>query len=177
MNKNREQKQQEIDRIKEKVRNSYSMVVVGYSGITVSEITELRARFRKAGVDYAVLKNTLVRRAMDELGINDFDHLLEGPNAYAFGMKDLAAPAKLITEFIDQAKNDKLKIKAGLAEGQFLDLEGVKALAKLPSREALIARLMSSMNAPASNLVGVLSATLRSLANALEAVRKQKAGE
>ncbi len=177
MKKSHVLKQQEIETIKERFQKAHGVVAVRYSGITVGEITSLRVKFRNAGVDYVVLKNTLVRRALDELGIKDLDHILEGPSAFAFGMNDPISPAKIVLEFINQSKSDKMKIKAGLAEGQYLDPAGVQALAKLPSREVLISRMLSSLNAPASSLVGVLSATLGSLVYTLEAIRKQKAGE
>ena len=174
MNKNAKLKREQVATITQKLRDAESVVVVSYSGITVAEITALRNKFRAKGVDYVVLKNTLVRRAMDDLGIREMDHLLEGPSAFAFGMKDAVAPAKIISDYIAETKVPKLTIKAGLVEGHYLDAQGVQALAKLPSREVLIAKLMGTLNAPASNLVGVLSATLRSLVFAVDAVRKQK---
>jgi large subunit ribosomal protein L10 len=174
MNKNAELKREQVATITKKLKDAQSVVVVSYTGITVAEITALRNKFRAAGVEYVVLKNTLVRRALDDLGIRDMDPLLEGPSAFAFGMKDAVAPAKIISDYIAEAKVPKLAIKAGLVEGTYLNAQGVQALAKLPSREVLIARIMGSMNAPATNLVGVLSATLRSLVFAIDAVRKQK---
>ena len=180
MSKNFELKKQTVAEITERIKNSHSMVIVSYAGITVEEITELRAQFRKAGVDYVVLKNTLVRRALDDMGINGLDAVLEGPSAFAFGMTDAVAPAKIVTEFIAKnakTKKDAMQIKAGLVDGQVLDVAGVKALAELPPKEVLIAKMMGSLNAPITNFVGVLSATLRSLVYAVEAVRKQKAGE
>lgn len=177
MNKNLEAKQKTVAEISEKLKSSKSVVVVSYSGITVAEVTDLRNKFRQAGVEYVVYKNNLVRRALDDAGIRDLDNLLEGPNAFAFGMKDPVSPAKVLSDFIGQSKDAKIKVKAGLVEGKYIDPAGINALAKLPSREVLIAKMMGSLNAPATNLVGVLSAMLRSLVYSLEAVRKQKAGE
>ncbi|MHC1785662.1 MAG: 50S ribosomal protein L10 [Christensenellales bacterium] len=171
---NAQLKREQVAKITEKLKSAQSVIVVSYTGVTVAEITALRSKFRNAGVDYVVLKNTLVRRALDDLGVRDLDHLLEGPSAFAFGMKDAVAPAKIIADYIADAKVSKFAIKAGLVEGHYVDVKGVEALAKLPSREVLIARVMGSLNAPASNLVGVLSATLRSLVYAVDAVRKQK---
>lgn len=174
MSKNLELKKQSVAEITQKLQNSESMVMVSFTGITVEKITALRAKFREAGVDYCVLKNTLVRRALNDMGINDFDHLLEGPSAFAFG--DAVSPAKIITEFIDGDKDNakKMEIKAGLVEGRYIDANGVRALSKLPSREVLIAKMMGSLNAPITNFVGVLSAIPRSLVYALDGVRKQK---
>ncbi len=177
MNKNAQLKREQVAEITQKIKDAHSMVVVNTTGITVSEITELRAKFREAGVDYKVLKNTLVRRAMDNLDIKELDDILVGPSAFAFGMTDAVAPAKIISDYIADTKSKKITIKAGLVEGQYMDPEGIAALAKLPSRDVLIAKMMGSLNAPITNFVGVLSATLRSFVYAVDAVRKQKAGE
>lgn len=174
MNKNAQLKREQVAEITQLLKDAHSVVVVSPVGVTVEEITALRAKFRQNGVDYRVLKNTLVRRAMDDLEIKEFDELLKGPSAFAFGMSDAVAPAKIISDYIAESKNNKITIKAGLVEGHYMDAKGVEALAKLPSREVLIAKMMGSLNAPATNLVGVLSATLRSLVYAVDAVRKQK---
>lgn len=174
MSRNLELKMQTVAEITQKIQNSESMVIVSFSGISVEKITQLRAKFREAGVDYCVLKNTLVRRALADLGISGLDEVLEGPSAFAFG--DAVSPAKLISEFIDADKThvNLMQVKAGLVEGRVIDVNGVNALAKLPTREVLIAKMMGSLNAPITNFVGVLSATLRSLVYAVDAVRKQK---
>lgn len=174
LSQNAQQKREQVAAITEKIRNAESVVVVSYTGVTVAEITALRNKFRDAGVEYVVLKNTLVRRAMDDLGIKEFDDLLVGPSAFAFGMKDAVAPAKILSDYIAESKSNRFAIKAGLVEGHYMDPKGIDALAKLPSREVLIAKVMGSLNAPVTNLVGVLSATLRSLVYAVDAVRKQK---
>ena len=176
MNKNMENKVQKVSQIVERLNTSKSMIMVDFKGITVEEITALRVKFREAGVDYVVLKNSLVDLALKEVGIEGLHHLLVGPSAFAFGMKDEVAPAKIISEFIDQSKSDKMAIKAGIVEGKVVDKAAVIALSKLPPREVLVARMMGSLNAPVSNFVGVLSATLRSLVYAVDAVRKQKEG-
>ncbi len=176
MNKNMQGKVQKVSEIAERLKNARSMVMVDYKGITVEEINALRGKFREAGVEYVVLKNTLVRRAMDDAGITELDHLLVGPSAFAFGMKDEVGPAKVIAERIEQSKADKMTIKAGLVSGKVVDVDAVMALSKLPPKEVLIAKMMGSLNAPVTNFVGVLSATLRSLVYAVDAVRKQKEG-
>ena len=153
------------------------MVIVDYRGINVEQVTELRKQFRGAGVEYVVLKNTLVKRALAELNIEGLDTILEGPSAFAFGYEDPVAPAKVLSDFIGKTKSEHLKIKAGLVDGKVIDVAGVKALADLPPKEVLIAKMMGSLNAPITNFVGVLSATLRSLVYAIDAIRKQKGGE
>lgn len=174
LSKNAQMKREQVADIVAKIKEAQSVIVVSTTGVTVAEITALRNKFREAGVDYKVLKNTLVKHALAEVGIKELDSLLVGPSAFAFGMKDPVAPAKIISDYITESKNNKFTIKAGLVDGAFLDVAGVQALAKLPTREVLLAKMMGSLNAPATNLVGVLSATLRSLVYAVDAVRKQK---
>ena len=166
MSKNLENKKVVVADILNKLQNAQSVVIVHYSGITVEEVTELRNQFRAAGVEYCVLKNTLVRRALHEMNITGLDEQLEGPNAFAFGMTDAVAPAKAICDFIEKNKKDNLSVKAGLMGTEVMDAKAVVALSKLPSREVLLARLVGSLKAPISNLV-----------YALEALRKKQAGE
>ena len=178
ISQNAQLKRDAVAEITEKIRSAQSVIVLSSSGVSVAEITALRKRFRDAGVEYKILKNTLVRRAMQDLEIFDFDDILTGPSAFAFGITDPVAPAKVISDYMAEQKlNNKFVIKAGLVEGTYMDPEAIKALAKLPSREVLIARIMGSLNAPITNFVGVLSATLRSLVYAVDAVRKQKEAE
>lgn len=175
---NAQAKRETVAEITEKLKNAQSVIVLSSSGVTVAEITALRTKFRQAGVEYRVLKNTLVRRALDDLGIFSLDEVLEGPSAFAFGMSDAVAPAKVICDYMaEQKANNKFTIKAGLAEGTYMSPAAVEALAKLPSKEVLISKVMGSLNAPITNFVGVLSATLRSLVYAVDAVRKQKEAE
>ena len=164
MSNNLELKTATVAQIKEKLTTAQSVVLVDYRGLNVAEVTELRKQFRAAGVEYAVLKNSLVGIAAKEVGIEGLDSILEGPTALAFGMTDAVAPAKIIAEFAK--KNDKLKVKAGILDGAILDVAGVEKLSAIPSREVLIAKVMGSMMSAVSKFVYVL-----------EAIRKQKAGE
>ena len=167
MSKNLELKKVVVSEISEKLKNAQSMVIVSYKGITVEEVTELRNQFRAAGVDYCVLKNTLVRRALADLEIKGLDEHLEGPSAFAFGMTDPAAPAKIVYDFINKTKNDgRMTVKGGLMGTEVLDVNKVKALSELPSKEVLLSRLVGSIQAPVAKLVYFL-----------EALRKQQAGE
>ena len=166
MSKNLEAKKVVVSEISEKLKNCQSMVVVHFNGITVEEVTELRNQFRAAGVEYCVLKNTLVRRALHEMNITGLDDQLEGPSAFAFGMQDPVSPAKVVYDFIEKKKLDCISVKAGLMGTEVMDEKAVAALSKLPSREVLLARLVGSLKAPISNLV-----------YALEALRKKQAGE
>src|SRR5690606_1083238 len=118
-----------------------------------SQVTQLRAQLRQAGVEYHVLKNTMVRRAAHEVGIEGLDGYLEGPTAVAFSA-DPVAGAKILADF---AKNTKtFTIKAGVVEGKVVDEAGVKALAELPSREVLLAQVLRGMQAPLAGMANVL---------------------
>ena len=176
MSNNLEMKKTVVAGIKEKFEKAQTVVLVDYRGLTVAEDTALRNEFRKNGCEYAVLKNTMIDLAVKEQGWEgDMKPHLNGPTAVAFSYDDLVAPAKVVKTFMDKSK--KLTIKCGVCDGDFLDENGVKALADLPSKEVLIAKLMGSLNSPISGFVGVLSGVLRSFVYAVEAVRKQKAGE
>ncbi len=160
MSANQEAKKQIVSEIKEKFQNAQSVVVVHYSGVTVEEVTKLRNQFRENGVEYCVLKNKLVDRALDELNISGLNEHLTGPNAFAFGMKDAVAPAKVICEFIEKNKKEKenLSVKGGLMGTEVLTEAGVKALSLIPSRDVLLARLVGSIHSPVSKLVYCLDA-------------------
>lgn len=146
-----------VSEIVEKLNNSSSAVVVDYKGLTVAEVTELRKVMREAGVDYKVYKNTLVRRAAQEVGIEQFnDELLVGTNAIAFGYDDPVAPARILKKFIET--HPKMKLKMGVVEGEFYDEAKIMELANIPSREELIAKLLGSLRAPVSNFVYLVDA-------------------
>ena len=156
MSKNRELKVQVVADIVEKLKGAQSMVVCSYSGLTVEQVTNLRKLCREQEVHYCVLKNRLVLRALQELGINGLDHLLEGPNAFVFSTKDVTNAPKIINSFIEKNKLTSLEIKGGLMGEEVLDAAGVKALAALPSREELLATMVGCLVSPVSALVAVL---------------------
>lgn len=167
-------KVQVIEEIKEKISSSQSMVLVDYRGLNVAQLTELRKRYREAGVDYKVYKNTMMRFAFKELGLEEFNEFLKGPSGVAFGMNDPVSAAKISTEFAKT--NDKLEIRAGIVDGKVIGVEGVKALAELPSREVLVAQVLGGLNAPIQGFANVLQGTIRGLAIVLNAiVEKQTA--
>ncbi|HZJ57232.1 MAG TPA: 50S ribosomal protein L10 [Clostridia bacterium] len=168
----RKQKGLVVQELKEKFTKSSSAILVDYKGLNVQEVTELRGNFREAGVDYKVYKNTLTEIAAKEMGLEGLIPYLEGPTAIAFSEEDPVAPAKILTEAI--RKYRKIEFKGGVVDGKVIDIDGVKALAELPSREELIAKLLGSINAPIANLVGVLSGPVRALAFALNAIKEQK---
>ena len=175
MSTNLELKKKVVEDITEKIKNSKSVVFVNYKGLTVAEDTELRNAFRKENVEYKVLKNTLVRKAFNEMGVTDFDNDLNGPTAVAFGSDETGA-SKVIVEAAKKY-GDKIAVKSAYVDGGYVDLNGVKALAAMPSKEQLIAKMLGSMQSPVSKFAGVLSATLRSVVLALNAVAEKKAKE
>jgi large subunit ribosomal protein L10 len=168
----REKKAQIVDELKEHFSSASSAVLVDYRGITVAEATAMREECRKAGVIYKIYKNTLTERAVKELGYDDLIPYLKGPTAIAFGLNDPVAPAKLLSDTIKKLK--KMEFKVGVVEGKVVDVNGINALANLPSREEMLAKMLGSMNAPITGLAMVLSGTIRSLLYALKAVEEKK---
>jgi large subunit ribosomal protein L10 len=141
-------KQQEVDIIATKLRESNCTVVADYRGLNVAQVTQLRKLLREAGIEFQVLKNSLVSRAAANAEMSELDAVLTGPTAIAFG-KDIVAPAKIISDFAK--KNDALKVKGGIVEGRFVDAVQVRALADLPSRDGLLSMLLSVLQAPVRN--------------------------
>ncbi len=169
------QKKELVQEIKEKIDQSQGLVLVDYRGLNVSEVTELRENYRKAGVEYKVYKNTMMRLAFEELGLEDFNQFLTGPNAVAFGLEDPVQAAKVTHEFAKS--HEKLEIKAGIVDGKIIGIDEVKDLAQLPSREVLIAKTLGGLNAPIAGFVNVLQGNIRNLVYALNAVQEKKAAE
>ena len=173
MSANKDAKVQLVQDIKEKIQNAKSVVLVKFSGLTVAEDTELRREFRKNNVEYKVLKNTLIKRAFNDLGVTDFDDDLNGPTSVAFGADETAA-SKVIVEAAKKYQ-DKVSVKSAYVDGGKVDVKGVQELAAMPSKEELIAKMLGSMQAPIANFVGVLSAMPRGLVVALNAIAEKKA--
>jgi len=142
-------KQQAVDEIVVKLRESSSTVIADYRGLNVAQVTELRKELREAGIEFQVLKNSLLRRATEKAELNGLDEVLTGPTAIAFSSEDAVAPAKILNTFAK--KNDALKLKGGIVEGQVVSVEEIKALADLPSREGLLSMLLSVLQAPMRN--------------------------
>ncbi len=142
------EKEQHVEEIKSLIKNCNGMVVVEYQGITVADDTALRAKFRAENVQYKVLKNRLVLRAMQELGIDGFDHHLEGASAFAFANGDALAAAKIVVELGKTIK--ALKAKCGLMDGAYIDEAVVTKLASIPSKDVLLAQLLGMLQSPIS---------------------------
>ena len=171
----RPEKAGKVAELKDLLTSSKGVVLVDYCGLTVAEDTELRSKMREAGVKYMVAKNTFIRIAAQEAGIEGLDAYLEHNTAVAFSAEDPVAPAKILNDFSKDHK--ALEIKAGVLDGKVIGLDEVKAVAELPSREELLAKLVGSMQAPISGLVNVLQGTIRNFVYTLEAARQKKEQE
>ena len=167
-----EDKRQLVEEIKNKFQEAQSAVLVDYRGLNVEEVTELRSKFRTEGVDYKVYKNTMMRFAVREAGLEGLSEHLVGPTAVAFGLEEPVGAAKIINEFSKKHKN--LEIKAGMVDGKVINIEEVRDLANLPSREELIAKVLGGFNSPITGFVNVLQGNIRGLALALNAIKEQK---
>ena len=171
----KQQKEVFVEVVYEKMQSCKSAILADYRGLTVAAVTELRNKLRESNSDLKVAKNTLIKIAVDKIGIEGLDPYLEGPTAIAFGYDDPVAPAKILSEFA--RTNKDLEIKGGVLEGRVITAEGVKGLASLPSREVLLAKVLGGMQAPLYGFANVLQGNIRNFVYVLEAVRKQKAGE
>lgn len=161
----------QVAELQDKFQRGRGIIFADYRGLNVKQTNELRKRLREAGVELKVVKNTLALRAGKAVGL-DLESLLVGPTAIAVGYQDPVAPAKLLLDFAKEAK--LLEIKGGVVEGKVIDVEGVKALADLPSREQLLAMLASGLQGPIRGVVVALGGVIRSLVYALDAVRRQR---
>lgn len=156
-------KAQQVSEVAEQFKNATSVVVVDYLGITVEQATNLRTELRNAGVQFAVVKNSILSRAAKEAGLEGMEDIFKGPSAVAFSNDDVIAPAKILADFAK--KVEALEIKAGVIEGKVSSKEEIEALAKLPNREGLLSMLLSVLQAP-----------VRNTALAIKAVADQKDG-
>ena len=168
-----EQKKQAVAELSAKLKDSCVGVIVDYKGITVADDTKLRKDIRETGATtYAVVKNTLLSRALQDAGIDGLDSVLEGTTAIAYSDSDYTSAAKVLSEFADKSKT--FDIKDGFIDGKAVSKDDVVALAKLPSKEVLVAKALGGLNAPIAGFAGVLNATLSGLVIALNAIAQQK---
>lgn len=166
------EKEQAVRDVAEKMQRAQSMVIVDYRGLTVDEVSKLRSEFRNAGVEYRVIKNNMLRRAAESLGIAGMDDLFRGPSAVAFGYEDAVAPAKIMCKF--QKDVQKTEIKGGVLSGKKVDQAEIVSLSKLPGKEELLAKMLGSLNAPITKFALALAAVPKGLAVALGAVAEKK---
>lgn len=168
------QKQEEVAALAAKLQSSVAGVIVDYKGITVADDTKLRKELRGAGVEYMVVKNSLLRRAVSDAGLESLQEVLAGTTAIAVSENDMVAPAKILSKYADSSKG-KFTVKAGFVEGNVIDAQGVGSLAQLPSREELVAQTLRGFNAPIAGFVNVLNANIRGLVIALNQIAQKSA--
>ncbi|MBI3926069.1 MAG: 50S ribosomal protein L10 [Armatimonadetes bacterium] len=172
-------KNESVAELKDCLSRSRIAILTDYrgegAGLSVKEITNLRSRLREQKAEYRVVKNTLIRIAARELGIEGLDIELKGPVAIAFGYDEPAAVTKTVIDFARESKDKKLPlIRQGLIEGQVLSAEKLQAIAELPSREQLLQQLLGLMLAPHRGLMGVINGPGRALATVVDAWRKKQ---
>ena len=149
-----EVKQPIVDKIAEEIKDAQSVVLVDYRGLTVAQDTELRKQLREAGVIYKVYKNTMMKRAFEGTDFAALDEHLEGPSAIAISKDDATAPARILCKFAKNAK--ALELKAGVVEGTLYDTDALNELAKIPSRDELLSKLLGSLQSPITNFARVI---------------------
>lgn len=167
-----ERKKQQVEQLSEKMKNACAGVLVDYKGITVEEDTKMRRELREAGVEYTVVKNTLLGMAAEKAGISGLESYLSGTTSIALCENDYVAAARIINKTAIEGK--KISVKAGFIDGSVIDEAGVKDLANLPPREVLVAQALGGLNAPITGLVYVLNANITGLARALSAIAEKQ---
>ena len=166
-------KEEKIAELKEIMAEAKSLFLADYTGIDVAAVTELRNKLRESQVQYRVIKNRLAIRAAEEAGLGGLKEYLTGPTAIAYSTEDPIAPAKILQDFADDG--GRMVIKTGYMDGNMLGADEVKALAKLPSREELLGKVVGSVQSPLYGLHGALNGLLRGLVSTLSAIETQKA--
>jgi len=170
----KEEKQEIITEVTETVRKSSGLFFTNFSGLTVGQATELRREFYKAGVQYRVVKNTLIRKALEQLaGYDTVYPKLVGPTGVAFAFDDPIVPAKIIQKFTE--KHNKLSLKACVIEHQVYDGSRLKELAQLPSRKDTMAAILGAVQSPIAGIPGAVNAVMRDLVSVIGEIEKKKA--
>ena len=169
--KTKAEKAAQLEELRKVFADAKSIVLVNFHGLSVAEDTELRRKTREAATSYTVYKNTLISIVAKEAGL-DLDSVLSENTALCSSDTDAVADCKVISEFAKD--HDKLVVKAGVVEGKVVSVEEVKALAALPPKEVLVAKMLGSLNAPISGLVRTLHGTIAKVVYALDAVRAEK---
>ena len=146
-----------VAELEAKLKDAASFVIVDYKGITVADDTVLRRNLREANVEYFVEKNSLLKRALHNLGMESYDEVLNGTTAIAISQDDQTAPARILGEYAEKATGD-FKLKAGCVEGEYFDEAKVMALSKIPSKDVLLAQLVGSLQGPIQKLAALLQA-------------------
>ena len=167
-----EEKRKITEDLHERFSKSAIVVVTDYKGLDVSAMNDLRRKLREEDIEFQVAKNTHLMRAAKDTEVALIEDYFKGPSAVALSYKDPVAPAKILTQFAKD--NQKLEIKAGVLKDKVLDVDAIKALAKLPSREVLLGQLLSVLNEVPTSFVRTIAEIPRSLLNVLTAIKDQK---
>jgi len=168
----RKDKELFVSELMDRLKRNNNFILTDYKGLNVEEMSDLRERMRKIGCEFKVVKNTLARLAMKNLNLENLIEYLRGPTAIALEKMDIIATTKALVDFSRQHEN--LKIKAGFLEGHVVLPQEVESLAKLPSREVLVARLCEGLQVPIARFCGVLHGMVRNLIFVLDGIRKKK---
>jgi len=171
---NKDNKQKLVTQMHDKLTRAKAVFLADFRGMNVGQATNLRVELRNASVEYKVFKNTLLDLAAKDTDVACLSPYLAGPTAIAISYDDPVSAAKVLSKFAKDPAG-KFVLKVGVLSGKLLDVKQIQALADLPSREVLIAKMLGSMQAPATNFVGVLAALPGSLVRVLDAIRAQKA--
>jgi large subunit ribosomal protein L10 len=161
-----------VDQLHDNLSRSTTVILSDYKGLDVSTINDLRRKLRESDVEFKVVKNTLLGIASQDTDVSLIKDYFKGPNAIALSFDDPVAPAKILSEFAE--KHDKLEIKVGVMNGKVLDLSAIKALSSLPSREVLLAQVLSAMNGVPTAFVRALNNVPGRLLNVLQAIKDKK---
>jgi len=172
INLNLNDKQKIVEELAVDFGKSNIVILTDYKGLDVLAINSLRKKLREAGVEYKVVKNTLLIRASEDNDVAAVKDYFKGPTAIALGYDDPVTPAKVLTEFCKT--NDKLEIKAGVMDGKVLDVVALKTLSNLPSKEILLGQVLSAMNGVSTGFVRALNDVPVKFLNVLQAIKDQK---
>lgn len=173
MAKTRQQKQKEVEALLEKLQQSKSGALVSYEKLNVADLTNLRKELREAGVSLTMIKKRLLKIVLEKAGLDPNQLDLADKNvSLALSSNDEVAPAKILAKFAKE--HESLELQGGILESQIIDKNQIKALANIPSREELLAKMVGSLKSPISGLVGSLSGNLRNLVYTLNAIKEAK---
>jgi large subunit ribosomal protein L10 len=172
MKMKRAEKEALVTGLKDRITQSSTVYLTDFTGLSVKNMTDLRRRFRSAGIEFLVAKNTLALRALHEVSIDSLDDVLAGPTGFVFAGAEPVGAAKVLADFRKETQN-KPAVKAGLVDGKRVTPEEVQQLAKLPTREELLSQAAGAFQGPLQGFVGVLSGMLNQFVGALEALRAQ----
>ncbi len=169
----RPEKVTEVSQLRDKFSRAVSAVLADFRGLTVQELTDLRRQLREASLEFAVVKNTLARLAVQETGFGELSPYLKGPTSITLSYRDAVAPAKILTAYL--RKQPKVALRVGMFQGQVIPGQKIAELAELPPREILLALALAAMQGPLVGLVGTLQGVLYTFVGTLQAIHDKKA--